>query len=115
MAKKRGRPRKTFNLNEVEMLGYFHATYDTMASFLDCSVDTIRKNMNDTDSEFYKAYKKGINSMKMKLSEAQLNSALKDKNVTMQIWLGKNYLGQTDNPLGEEEDNVSILFEGWDD
>jgi hypothetical protein len=51
----------------------------------------------------------------MKLSEAQLHSAIENKNITMQIWLGKNYLGQVENPLGDEEDNVSILFEGWDD
>ncbi len=115
MANKRGRPKKTFNMKEVENMGYFHASYETMACLLGCSEDLIRARMRDTKSNFYKAYKKGYNSMRMKLSEAQLWSAIEGKNITMQIWLGKNYLGQVENPLGDDEDDVSALFDGWDD
>ena len=115
MASKRGRPKIVFDLKQVENMGYFHASYETMAYLLDCSEDCIRSRMRDPHSDFYKAYKKGLNSMKMKLSEAQLHSAIENKNITMQIWLGKNYLGQVENPLGDEEDDVSALFDGWDD
>ena len=115
MASKRGRPKIVFDLEEVRKMGYNHATYETMAYLLDCSEDCIRSRMRDPRSDFYKAYKKGMNDMKMKLAEAQINSAIEGKNITMQIWLGKNYLGQTENPLGDEEDDVSALFDGWDD
>lgn len=95
-----GRPKIQFDLERVEMCGYFHATYETMAYFFDCSIDTIRRQMQNTESEFCHAYKKGLSNMKMRLSEAQLKSAMKG-NATMQIWLGRNYLGQSENPKEE--------------
>ena len=112
---KTGRPRIELDPKQAKIFGYFRATYDTMAEQIGCHVDTLRAAMQDPHSDFYKAYKKGLNSMKMKLSEAQLHSAIENKNITMQIWLGKNYLGQVENPLGDEEDDVSALFDGWDD
>lgn len=103
------RPPIEFDLSKVEMCGYFHATQETMAGFFDCSVDTIRRNMQDEDSGFCKAYKKGNCSMQMKLSEAQIHTAIKNHNATMLIWLGKQYLGQKDVPDSENKTPSAVV------
>ena len=46
MANKRGRPKIVFDLDEVRRMGYYHATYETMAYMLDCSEDCIRSRMS---------------------------------------------------------------------
>ena len=128
---KRGRPPIEFDLKQVKLLGQNSASYETMADYLDCSVDTIRRNMQDSDSDFAKSYKKGQSTMKMSLAEAQLKSALgvpkviydkkgnpvKDgyliaPNPTMQIWLGRNHLNQSEHPKSANLDaGQNILYE----
>lgn len=90
-----GRPKIKLDDTKAEIFGKFRATQETMADYFDCSVDTIRRNMQDEDSKFCKAYKKGYANAKMKLSEMQFKIAL-EGNVTMLIWLGKQHLGQSD-------------------
>jgi len=94
---KRGRPEISLDINQAELFGYFRATYETMAEYMGCHIDTVRKAMQNEDSEFSKAYKKGFSGMKMKLSEAQVNTAINDHNPTLLVWLGKQYMGQKDN------------------
>jgi excisionase family DNA binding protein len=91
-----GRPRIELDAKQAGIFGYFRATYETMAEYLGCHYDTIRRAMQDDESEFCKAYKKSYAGMKMKLSEAQIKTALEDRNATLLIWLGKQYLGQKD-------------------
>ena len=100
-----GRPRIELDPKQAKIFGYFRATYDTMAEQIECHVDTIRAAMQDEDSEFSKAYKKGFSSMKMKLSEAQVKSAIEEHNPTLLVWLGKQYLDQKDNPMPDEDVN----------
>ena len=49
--------------------------------------------------------------MKMKLSEAQVKTAIEDRNPTLLVWLGKQYLGQKDVPdtCNENKDITVIL------
>ena len=100
-----GRPRIELDPKQAKIFGYFRATYDTMAEQIGCHVDTIRAAMQDEDSEFSKAYKKGFSSMKMKLSEAQVKTAIEEHNPTLLVWLGKQYLDQKDNPMPDEDVN----------
>ncbi len=100
-----GRPRIELDPEQAKIFGYFRATYDTMAEQIGCHVDTIRAAMQDEDSEFSKAYKKGFSSMKMKLSEAQVKTAIEEHNPTLLVWLGKQYLNQNDNPMPDEDVN----------
>ncbi len=106
-----GRPRIELDPKQAKIFGYFRATYDTMAEQIGCHVDTIRKAMQDDKSEFSKAYKKGFSGMKMKLSEAQVKTAIEDRNPTLLVWLGKQYLGQKDKPHHEPIDtSVEIIL-----
>jgi len=90
-----GRPKTILDPQKAEIFGRFRATYETMADYFQCSEQTIRRTMQDEDSEFCKAYKTAIANTKMALSEMQLKKAM-EGNVTMLIWLGKQYLGQSD-------------------
>ena len=108
-----GRPKKlTFDdamIKQANLFGYFKATYETMAEFLGCHIDTIRDAMRNNE-EFSNAYKNGMASLKMKLSEAQIQSALTDRNATMLIWLGKQYLGQKDQPESDAATTPNIIL-----
>ena len=97
LARQYGRPKIILEPKQGLIYGYFKATHETMAILEGCSTDTIRRAMQDENSEFCIAYKKGYAGMRMKLSEAQLKTAM-DGNSTLLIWLGKQYLGQSDDP-----------------
>ena len=90
-----GSPPFVFDPRQVTVFGMYAATYETMAEFFGCSIDTIARRMKDEDSDFCRAYKKGRGSALMKLREAQLQKALSGDS-TMLIWLGKQLLGQSD-------------------
>lgn len=110
----RGRPRKEseIDLDKVELMGQFKATYETMAEYFNTSVRTIERYMSydeddlSTMTDFCRSYKKGFSSMKMKISEAQIKSATEDRNATMLIWLGKQHLGQSDKKEIEHSGEV---------
>ena len=89
-----GAKKKEFDLKQVELLGKFKATFETMAEHFGCSEKTISRRMQDENSEFCRVYKKAFSGTKLKLSEAQIFYALKG-NATLLIWLGKQYLNQT--------------------
>jgi hypothetical protein len=83
------RPKKyqidTIQLQKLATLG---CTNKEMADFFGCSADLLEKSY----SEFLT---KGRAEQKMRLRQLQWKSAQKG-NVTMQIFLGKNILGQQD-------------------
>jgi hypothetical protein len=100
---KAGRPKLEFDLKQVELMGYFKATYDTMASYLECSIETIKRNMAENE-QFCASYKKGNSRLKLKLSESQIKLAVDKLNPTMLIWLGKQYLDQREPSFLTEDD-----------
>ena len=85
-----GRPKKEIDYIAVEKLANIQCTQEEIASFLDLSVRTLQR-----DEEFCRIYKKGQDNGKMSLRRMQYKLA--DKNPTMAIWLGKQYLGQRDS------------------
>lgn len=93
------RPKIEFDLSKVAIFGQFKATHQTLADYFGCSVSTISHLMADEESQFLQAYKKGLSDAKMRVSEAQLACATKDRNASMLIWLGKQLLGQRDNNI----------------
>jgi len=65
-------------------------TQSEIASLLGVSLSTL-----EHDPEFLRIHKKGMESGKASLRRMQYLNANKG-NATMQIWLGKQYLGQKD-------------------
>ena len=105
---KTGRPLTQIDLEQAEKLGMLQCTIKECSAWFNIPPSTLSGH-----KEFQEAYKKGLENGKQDLRRKQWRLA--DRNAAMAIWLGKQYLGQSDNPLGEKEDNVSILFDGWDD
>jgi hypothetical protein len=84
------RPKKEINYETVEKLANIQCTQEEIASFLGLSVRTLQR-----DEEFCRIYKKGQDNGKMSLRRMQYKLA--EKNPSMAIWLGKQYLGQRDS------------------
>jgi len=89
----RGRPPKVVNAKQVAALARMHCTYEEMASVLGCSIDTLERRFKD-------AIEAARDQGKMSLRRAQWAKALgkngRNGDRVMQIWLGKNHLGQRD-------------------
>ena len=96
-----GRPRLVFDLRLVEDLGKIQSTHSELAAVLGCHLDTVKDRLKN-DPEFSTAYQKGLEHGKSSLRRIQWKSAL-GGNTTMQIWLGKQYLGQQDRRVTEVE------------
>ena len=79
---------------EVQKLSKFGMTNVEIADFFGCDESLIRKSY----SEYLT---KGRAEMKLRLRQLQWNSAEKG-NAVMLIWLGKQILGQSDIPVGED-------------
>jgi hypothetical protein len=100
--KPNGRPKKIIDYQLVEDLSQIQCTQEEISQILDISSRTLQK-----DEEFLRIYKKGIESGRMSLRRMQYKSAM-NGNVTMQIWLGKQYLNQMEKMV---VDNNAELIE----
>lgn len=83
------RPKKEIDYETVEKLASIQCTQEEIATFLNLSVRTLQR-----DEEFCRIYKKGLENGKMSLRRMQFKLA--EKNTSMAIFLGKQYLGQKD-------------------
>jgi hypothetical protein len=98
-----GRPKKVINYELVTELAEIFCTQEEIATVLNISARTLQR-----DEEFCRIYKEGIQNVKSSLRRAQLKSALKG-NVTMQVWLGKQYLSQKDKHESDDLTNRELL------
>ena len=97
------RPKKhKIDTKQLEQLASFGCTNREIASFFDCSESLLKKSY----SSFLT---KGRDKGKIRLRQMQWKSA-ENGNVTMQIWLGKQLLGQSEQPMVMEDE----LVEGFD-
>ena len=98
-----GRPKKQIDYNTVEKLASIQCTQEEIANFLELSVRTLQR-----DEEFCRIYKKGMDNGKMSLRRIQFKLA--EKNTSMAIFLGKQYLGQKDVVENENNNNNKITI-----
>ena len=98
-APKKGAPKKEVDVKVLRNLCEIQCTVKEMAFVLGVSVDTLNRNYKDV-------IQAGKSQGKIALRRAQWRNAIEKNNVTMQIWLGKNVLNQTDAPLDEEADQI---------
>ena len=106
-----GRPKIEIDVDQFEKLCNIQCTKEEIAGWFNCSEDTIenfcKKEYKDTFSAVFKRH-----SGKGKVSLRRNQFKLSETNVTMAIFLGKQYLGQSDKietvnsfedltPLGE--------------
>lgn len=105
---KGGRPKKELDKKVFEGLCRIQCTEEEIADAFECDVNTV-------NSWCKRTYKKGFSEVfrqkrgqgKVSLRRMQWKSA-EGGNVTMQIWLGKNLLGQVDKQETEQATNCPI-------
>ena len=100
------RPKKyDIDKTQVEKLASYGCTVREVANFFGCSEDLIKKSY----SQFMT---KGKDKGKIRLRQMQWRSAEKGS-VPMQIWLGKQVLGQADKQeITEVRPIDDIVFDG---
>lgn len=97
--KKPGPKKKTFDLDKLKSLRGLGCTDDEIAAFFGVSTDTIGRRKKN-NKKFAEAYKEGAELGKMSLRRLQWKKA-KSGHAGMQIWLGKQHLGQKDRAASE--------------
>ena len=87
--------KKKIDPEEVRKLAKTGATQAEIASRMGVSLSTLQRRCGQ-DLKTEAALRDGMNEMRVALRTKQVQVALAG-NVTMLIWLGKQYLGQKDN------------------
>lgn len=105
-AKNAGRPKIEIDWKEFHKLCELLCTLSEIAGWFGVSEDTIEARVKEQYSiTFSEHYKKASSGGKVSLRRMQFVSAQKGS-VSMQIWLGKQHLGQRDLPIGDQDGNV---------
>lgn len=89
------RPRIEIDANQFEKLCSIQCTLNEIAGFFNCSSDTIerwcKREYKESFADTYKKYSAGG-----KISLRRYQFKMAEHNAAMAIWLGKQYLGQTE-------------------
>lgn len=102
------RPRTEIDQKQFESLCGLQCTQEEIASFFHCSEDTVTRWCKRTyGTSFAEVYKKKSANGKISLRRAQFRLA--EKNASMAIFLGKQYLGQSDIPADGDTEGVRIV------
>lgn len=112
------RPIKEIDRGEFEKLCAMQCTEEEISAFFDCCEDTLNawckrtyKDENGNPMCFSDVFK-----LKRKVGRVSLRRKqwrLADRNPSMAIFLGKQYLGQTDSPIGDTGGGEVVQIE-WD-
>lgn len=106
-----GRPRKDLTDKEWEMLLSMlriNCTQVECCSVFNMDEDTLERNIREREAcNFSELYKRYSGQGKTSLRRLQYASA-EAGNVTMQIWLGKQWLGQTDKSEIKQDNTHTI-------
>lgn len=94
-----GANRRIIPVEQVRKLASLHLSYRDMAEFFGVKENTFRDHFR-YEVERYRQV------TKQRLMEAMLTNALEKMNPTVQIWLSKNLLGFTDQPINTESSQV---------
>lgn len=96
--KDNGRPRVEIDSRVFEQMCGIWAKEEEIANYFNCSVDSLENWCNEFYGKgFSESYKKFSAKGIISLRQAQLKTAV-NGNSTMQIWLGKQHLGQKEHP-----------------
>lgn len=106
-----GRPRKEINQKLFENLCGIQCTETEICAALECCEDTLnawcKRTYKMTFSDAYKS-----KSQMGKSSLRRMQFKLAEKNATMAIWLGKQYLGQKDQIETKiDADGVKVVID----
>ena len=102
-----GRPKISIDKTQFENLCSYQCTLVEISGFFNCSEDTILNWCKETyDLTFADAFK--IFSYKGKVSLRRYQFKMAEKSAAMAIFLGKQYLGQTDKQEVDFKDSATV-------
>lgn len=111
---KMGRPKKEINWDELDRLCAIHCTRQEIADWFGVHEDTIDNHCKEVHGvSFSVYYAQNKSKGKMSLRRRQYTKAM-DGDTTMLLWLGKNWLDQSDSSrleLSRNEDNYKNIRE----
>tara|TARA_R100001460_G_scaffold82978_2_gene123873 strand:+ start:780 stop:1100 length:321 start_codon:yes stop_codon:yes gene_type:complete len=100
MITNKGKKYKTVDKELIKKLGSLMCTYEEIGFIVGMSGENVKKR-------FKKAVEEGQAVGKESLRRAQFKKAVEAGDTRMLIFLGKNYLGQKDDPNSQE--NLEVL------
>ena len=92
----RGIRRKVVNPEDIYKLAQIGSTDREIAIWFDIDENTLRYNFSDIMA-------KGRQDLKAALRTAMIRNAINNNNAALQIFLAKNMLGMSDNPVNGED------------
>lgn len=99
-----GRKKIELDVDMLVKLSELQCNWKEIAYVMDCSVDTLKRN--------YASYiDKGNAVGKVKLRRAMFRNATDNDNAVMQIFLAKNILGMSNDPVNQGEESVILPWE----
>lgn len=107
------RPKIKIDWTQFDKLCHIQCTIEEISAWFDCSVDTIERAVRREKKVGFAEYfgqkrKNGAISLRRKQYELAMNG-----NVTLLIWLGKQYLGQSDKL--EQKSQINVTENNIDD
>lgn len=108
-----GAPLKPVSWENVDKLLRIQCTQEEIASFLEVSVATLERRCVSEKGVTYAEYsaeKKQLGKISLRRKQYE---AVEKGNVSMLIWLGKQWLGQKDsdiNPDGDNKKSITIEY-----
>lgn len=91
-----GRPRKEIDFEELKKLCHIQATQEEICAWFDIDEETLNTRIFENCGKSFSAYfKQNKGFGKVSLRRKQYQEALKG-NTALLIWLGKNWLSQSD-------------------
>ena len=112
-----GRPVKTFDWDAIAKMCKIQCKHEEIASISNTTVETLQAAcLRDLKMCFSDYYAQKAEGGKKSLRRKQWSVAIDEGNVTMLIWLGKQYLGQTDKVEATGKDgqqlfgNINVYF-----
>jgi len=112
---KMGRPRKEIDFDQFEAMCQIQCTEVEIAAVLNVSVDVLERRCKEQYGvTFAEVYEEKRSHGKESLRRKQWHAA-ENGNITMMIWLGKQWLGQTDTQKIEHSGAVHVHFDREDE
>lgn len=107
-----GRPKKELDWDQIDKLCQIQCTIPEIAAFFECSDDTLDNHCKSLFgmkfSEYFAQKRQGG---RMSLRRAQWQKAVHEKSNTMLIWLGKQYLDQSDkNEVNLPNAEIKLVY-----
>ena len=107
---KGGRPKYEIDYETLDDLCKIMCTGEEISSILNIDYDTLNRRLKEEKhGGFTDYYKKMSAEGKKSLRRVQYDQAI-DGNTTMMVWLGKQYLDQTDKQNIDLNANVQVNF-----